>query len=329
MVYVLVAAGLGLLLLGGEMLVRGAVGLADRLGVSPLVIGLTIVAYGTTAPELLVSVESHLSGHSGIAVGNVVGSNIANVLLILGVSALVFPLCCAPRSLRRGGAVMLSACLLLVALGWVEAITVWHSVFMLGALVGFSVLSYRWERSAQAAGDPEAALHVEEARELQETGPKTLRASVFCLILGLVSVVLGSHVLVGGAVDLARLLGVSEATIGLTLVAIGTSLPELATGIVAAYRRLPEVALGNVIGANTFNILGIMGILPLFGRISIPPEIAAFDLWVMLAITVFFVPWILWRGSVGRVLGLVFLGLYAGYVTSQYLGMSGMPLAQG
>ena len=154
--YVLVAAGLVLLLLGGEMLVRGAVGLAGHLGVSPLLIGLTIVAYGTTAPELLVSVEAHLSGHSSIAVGNVVGSNIANMLLILGCAALVYPLCCAPGAVNRGGAVMLGASLLMVLLGLSGTITAWHSLFMLVALVAFSVFSYRWERQAKATGDAEA-----------------------------------------------------------------------------------------------------------------------------------------------------------------------------
>ena len=213
--YAFVAAGLVLLLLGGEMLVRGAVGLAGHLGVSPLLIGLTIVAYGTTAPELLVSVEAHLSGHSDIAVGNVVGSNIANMLLILGCAALVYPLCCAPGAVRRGGAVMLASSLLMVLLGLSGTITAWHSLFMLVALVAFSVLSYRWERQAQATGDTEAALHVEEAEELEETGPKTLAGAGACIAAGLIGVVVGSHFLVGGAVEMARLLGVSEAVIGL------------------------------------------------------------------------------------------------------------------
>lgn len=327
--YVLVAAGLGLLLLGGEMLVRGAVGLARHLGVSPLVIGLTIVAYGTTTPELLVSVDAHLSGYSGIAVGNVVGSNIANILLILGCAALIYPLHCKPGAVNRGGAVMLGAGFLMLLLGLSGTITPWHSLFMLLALAAFSYFSYRWERQAQAAGDAEAMLHVEEAEELEETGPQTLAGAGACIVAGLIGVVIGSHFLVDGAVGLARLLGVSEATIGLTLVAVGTSLPELATGAVAAYRRHSEVALGNVIGANTFNVLGIMGIVPLFGPLEVPRSIATFDVWIMLAITLFFVPWMIWRGAVGRVLGAVFLVAYAGYVASQYLGMSGVPMAPG
>jgi cation:H+ antiporter len=165
--------------------------------------------------------------------------------------------------------------------------------------------------------------------ELEVTGPKTLTGASAWMLAGLIGVVLGSHLLVDGAVAMARLLGVSEAVIGLTLVAVGTSLPELATGVVAAYRRHTEVALGNVIGANTFNVLGIMGIVPLFGPIDVPPSIASFDIWIMFAITLFFVPWMMWRGAVGRPLGLVFLVLYGGYVAMQYLGMSGVSMAQG
>ncbi len=178
MFYLLVVAGLGLLLFGGEMLVRGAVALARRLGVSPLLIGITIVAYGTTVPELLVSVEAHVSGHSGLAVGNVVGSNIANMLLILGCAALITPLCCAPEAVRRGSAVMLSTAALLVFLGWTGTIFAWQGLLMLAALGCFSYLSYRWERNANGNGDAAAALHLEETQEVEETGPKTLAGTL-------------------------------------------------------------------------------------------------------------------------------------------------------
>jgi cation:H+ antiporter len=329
MSYLLVAAGLGLLLLGGEMLVRGAVALARRLGVSPLLIGITIVAYGTSAPELLVSVEAHLSGHTGLAVGNVVGSNIANLLLILGAAALVYPLRCAPGAIRRGGTIMLGSTVLLAVLGWSGAITPWPGLLMVAALIAFSYLSYRWETTPAAESDAETALHLEEEREIEETGPQTLAGANLCLAAGLVGVVAGSHFLILGSVDLARHLGVTEEVIGLTLVALGTSLPELATSVVAAYRRHPDVALGNVIGANTFNILGIMGVVPLFARLEVSPAIARFDLWIMLAVTLCLVPWIQWCGRVGRPLGVVLLALYVAYVAAQYLGMSGAPMSQG
>ncbi|MFQ6018722.1 MAG: calcium/sodium antiporter [Kiloniellaceae bacterium] len=327
MFYLLVAAGFGLLLFGGECLVRGAVSLARRLGVSPLLIGLTIVAYGTSAPELLVSLEAHLTGAPGIAVGNVVGSNIANILLILGCTALIFPVTCAPGALKDNGLVLLSASVVLVLLGLAGAVNPWASVLMLALLIAFSVLSYRTERQGQVRGNPEAVLHVKEAEEYQD-GPKTLPYGLLALLAGLVGVIVGSHFLVTGAVGLARDIGVSDAVIGLTLVAVGTSLPELATAVVAAYRRHSDVALGNVLGSNIFNILGIMGVVPLFGSLPIPPQVAAFDLWIMLAVTFFFVLWTSLRNSIGRPLAVVFLVAYAVYVASQYLGISALPAPQ-
>ncbi len=327
MVFLLVAAGLGLLLLGAEFLVRGAVTLARRLGVSPLVIGLTIVAYGTSAPELLVSLEAHLTGASGIAVGNVIGSNIANILLIVGCAALISPITCRLGSIHFNGPVLLAASGALVVLGLLGAVTPWAAALMLAVLVGFSVISYRAERRGAAQGDPEAALHLKEVEEF-EARPQTLAGSLLALLAGLAGVIAGSHFLVTGAVGVARSFDVSETTIGLTLVAVGTSLPELATAAVAAVHRHSDVALGNVLGSNIFNILGIMGIVPLFGTLAIPGHVAAFDLWVMLAVTVFFLGWIVYRGKFGRGLAFVFLFGYAAYVACQYLGISALPVPQ-
>jgi cation:H+ antiporter len=325
MQYVFVAAGLSLLLLGGESLVRGAVALARRLGVSPLIIGLTIVAYGTSAPELLVSLEANLTGFPGIAIGNVVGSNIANILLIVGCSALIYPISCAPGSIRVNGPVVLGATVLLFALGYSGAITAWAAVPMLVLLIGFSVYSYRTARGGVLRGDPEAAIAVHEVEEFED-GPKTMSMTVIVLFAGLAGVVLGSHLLVTGAVDLARSFGVSEATIGLTLVALGTSLPELATALVAAYRRHSDVALGNVVGSNIFNVLGIMGIVPLFGTLPVPERMAGFDLWVMLVTTVIFIGWIVLRHSVGRTMAAAFLLAYVIYIACHYLGFSALAM---
>ena len=329
MVYLYVAAGLALLLLGGDILVRGAVTLARRLGVSPLVIGLTIVAYGTSAPELLVSLEAHLSGASGIAIGNVVGSNIANILLVVGCAALIFPVVSEPGSIRFNGSILLAASVVLVVLGQLGAVTPWAAAPMLGVLIVFSWVSYRAERRGAPGGDPEAALHLKEV-EAFEDRPRTLigslPGSLLVLAAGLVGVVAGSHFLVTGAVELARGFGVSEATIGLTLVAVGTSLPELATAVMAALRRHSDLALGNVLGSNIFNILGVMGVVPLFGTLAIPAGVAAFDLWVMLGVTVFFLAWIVRRGTIGRAMGAVFLLAYAAYVASRYVGFSALPL---
>jgi len=327
MVYLYVAAGLALLLLGGDILVRGAVTLARRLGVSPLVIGLTIVAYGTSAPELLVSLEAHLSGASGIAIGNVVGSNIANILLVVGCAALIFPVVSAPGSIRFNGSILLAASVVLVVLGLLGAVTPWAAAPMLGVLIVFSWVSYRAERRGAPGGDPEAALHLKEV-EAFEDRPRTLVGSLLVVTCGVIGVVIGSDFLVTGAVELARGFGVSEATIGLTLVAVGTSLPELATAVVAALRRHSDLALGNVLGSNIFNILGVMGVVPLFGTLAIPAGVAAFDLWVMLGVTVFFLVWIVRHGTVGRTMGAVFLLAYGAYVASRYLGFSTLPLPQ-
>ena len=327
MSYLLVAGGLGLLLLGGEFLVRGAVGLAKCLGVSPLVIGLTIVAYGTTLPELLVSVDANLRGAPGIAVGNVVGSNIANILLILGSAALIYPIVCQPHLLRRSCTMVMGAAVVMVLLGLGGTITYWHSIPMIAVLLTFSVMTYQMERRRNARAPEIVDETTSETEEILAVDYTPAR-SVWILLGGFIGVVVGSHFLVDGSVALARAFGVSEAVIGLTLVAVGTSLPELATGVVSAYRRHSEVALGNVLGANTFNVLGIMGIVPLTGTISVPEKIVHFDLWAMLGITLAFVLLLQFFKSLGRSIGVVFLLFYALYVACQYFGFSGMAMPQ-
>ena len=319
MPYIFVAAGLCLLLLGGESLVRGAVELAQRLGVSPLVIGLTIIAYGTSAPELLVSLEANLAGSPGIAIGNVVGSNIANILLIVGASAIIYPIACKGGGVNLNSIVLLTATVLFFGLALSGSIESWAAFPMLGLLFGFTVYSYYAGRRNPGTA---AALEAEGF----ENGSKPLSRSLAVLAFGLVGVVLGSHLLVTGAVDLARSFGVSEATIGLTLVALGTSLPELATAVVAAYRRHPEVALGNVVGSNLFNTLGIMGVVPIFGALPIPAPVIGFDFWVMLGATLVFVGWSAVCRSFGRALAALFLIAYVGYIACHYFGISAMPM---
>ena len=318
--YIFVAAGLSLLLLGGEMLVRGAVDLARRLGVSPLIIGLTIVAYGTSAPELLVSLEANLSGFPGIAIGNVIGSNIANILLIVGCSAMIYPIACNGKGVNLNGIAVLGATVLLTALGMTGTIGPAAALPMLMLLAGFTAYSYYAGRK-----DARAAAKALEDEGFGD-GVKTLPKAILILAIGLVGVILGSHLLVTGAVHLARNFGISEATIGLTLVALGTSLPELATAIVAAYRRHSDVALGNVVGSNLFNILGIMGIVPLFGALDVPASVGRFDLWVMLGATVIFVGWTMLCGAFGRVMAALFLLAYAGYIACHYLGISALAM---
>jgi cation:H+ antiporter len=317
MSYLLVAAGLILLLAGAEFMVRGAVALARRLGVSLMLIGLTIVAYGTTAPEFVVSLEAALAGLPGIAVGTVVGTNIANILLILGTAGLITPILCRPGALRRDGAILVGASLLFVGFAWYGAIAAWQGALMVAILFAVTGICYWTERREGAA-----AAHAHEAEEVHHL-PRTYGLTLVFLIGGLAGVILGSRLLLEGAVSVARTLGVSEAVIGLTLIAVGTSLPELATAVVAAYRRHPELALGNVLGANMFNILGVMGTVSLVTRLQVPTKIVDFDLWVMLGVTMFFVAWMIFTRRLGRPLALVFLAVYGAYVAVQYLAMPG------
>jgi cation:H+ antiporter len=312
MMYVFAIGGLGLLFLGGEWLVRGAVAVSRRFGLSPLLIGMTIVAGCTAAPELVVSLDAALSGSSDIALGNVLGSNIFNVLAVIGVSALVVPIVVRPIELRRDLGVMLASALVVALLAqWGEIGRVVGAIMMLG-LVVYIVVSYRWE--ASHPGDPSAELHEHEAEEFAT--PPSLRRGAVYLAVGLASLVLGARLLVDGATAIARGFGVSEAIIGLSLVALGTSLPELATSIVAAVRRHADVAVGNVVGSNIFNVLAILGTTAVVRPIDVAERIARVDVWVALAVSAALAVVLLIRGRVGRVLGACFLGGYVAYLAT-------------
>ncbi len=320
MMYLQVVGGLILLIVGGEMLVRGSVSLARRLGMSALVIGLTVVAFGTSAPELFVSVDAVLKGAPDIAVGNVVGSNIANILLVLGVSALIYPIACKPHSVRRHGSAMVAATILFTAMAWAGALRPWQGFLVLLLLGLFLVFVYRAER---AGSDPGAELHMREAAEIEDL-PGRGWVAALAVAVGILALVWGANALVLGAVQLARAAGVSEAVIGLTLVAVGTSLPELATGIVASLRKHADVALGNVIGSNVFNLLGVVGAIALAGPVAVADKIKHLDMWIMLAVTVLLIPlmirgWRLSRGDAG-----LFLIAYGVYLLVQFYGVPGL-----
>lgn len=317
MTFLQIAAGFILLLLGAEFLVRGAVALARRLEVSPMVIGMTVVAYGTTAPELVVSLEAALTDVPAIAVGNVIGSNIANILLILGTAAVIYPIACKPQALKRDGAVMLGAAVLMVVLGLTGAITAVQGAVMLFALITLTLYAYWSERRNSASAD----LLSREAEEFAEW-PRSLWPSLLAVIGGIASVVFGAQILVAAAVELARDFGISEAVIGLTLVAVGTSLPELATAAVAAYRRHPDIAIGNVVGANTYNILAILGVVSMVEPLTIPAQIVGFDIWFMLAATILLLAMILVRGGLSRAVGAGFLAVYGLYLVAEYTGIA-------
>ena len=306
----LVAGGLVLLALGGELLVRGAVGMAARLGISPLLAGLTIVGFGTSTPELATSVQAAMAGSPGIAIGNVVGSNIANILFILGVSAVILPLSVNPASFSRdslalgGSAVLATGAVLLGVIGPLPGIV------LLSALVGYFWWAYK---SESASHDAEAVRHEHEAEDRPvppDTGPLVLGGMI---VAGLVAAIFGAGWLVDGTVVLASAAGVSESVIGLTVVAVGTSLPELIACVVAVLRKHEDVALGNIVGSNIYNLCGILGLTAMIHPIEVPAEIAAFDIWAMLGVTLLLILQLRSGWRLSRIEGAVLVALYAAY----------------
>ncbi len=302
--------GLVLLVAGAEMLVRGASRLAARLGVSPLVIGLTVVAFGTGSPELAVSVQSALSGQPDIALGNVVGSNILNVLLVLGLSAMVAPLIVATKLVRLDVPLMVAASLLLYAFSRDGSLQRVDGAVLLTGIVVYTGWSI-WEGRRAERATRAAARGPEASSSQPDAWPLPLAA----VVAGLVMLTLGSRWLVTGAVSLAQLLGISELVIGLTVIALGTSLPEVATSVIATLRGERDIAIGNVIGSNLFNILGVAGSAALIAPHGIPVAPAAlnFDLPVMIATAFACLPIFFSGNCVGRWEGLLFFGYYIAY----------------
>jgi cation:H+ antiporter len=316
MAYVQVVAGLVLLVFAGDYLVRGSVSLARRAGISKLVIGLTIVAFGTSAPELVVGIDAVLKDAPTLALGNVVGSNIANVLLVVGLPAMIAPMkCCAPR-LGRNLMIMIAASIIFIAMAFEGAFHWQQGVIMLTLLLLF--LLYSAMRRKQCP--KEAAAEMEEMEELNQK-PDGYPLATAMVFFGLAGLIFGADMLVIGSVEIARNFGVSEAVIGLTLVALGTSLPELMTALMAAIRGHCDVAVGNVIGSNIFNTLGIIGVSSLVGEIPVPESFLRVDLWVMLGAALLLVPFTRLRSQVGKMSGFAMFSLYIGYIV--YLAQSG------
>ncbi len=302
-----IAAGLGLLVVAGDALVKGAVNLSLKLGIPSLIVGLTVVAFGTSAPELLVSVDAILDGAPALALGNVVGSNIANILLVLGIPALIAAVPVS-RALLHDFLVMMAATLFFLALAFLGPLRWPHGLALLAGLALMLWSSYSRAR-AHHGSDP----------DLDGADPDTSGAKIaLFLVGGIVGLPLGANLLVGGAMNVATALGVSEAVIGLTLVAVGTSLPELATTVAAALRRQAGVAMGNVIGSNIFNLLGIIGISSLIGRIPVPPSMLHVDLWVMAATSALLGAFVLAGRSIGRLAGAGLIALYALYLVQMF-----------
>lgn len=308
--------GLVALVLGAELLVRGASKLALSLGITPLVVGLTVVAFGTSAPELAVSVQSAWSGQVDIALGNVVGSNIFNVLVILGLSALITPLVVHQQVIRQEVPVMIGASLLLWALALDGGIGRWEGFLLAGLVVGYTVLLIRQSRRETAAAQAEVDAEYAEAFDGPPKGWDAHWGVQLLLILaGLALLVLGARWLVEAAVGFARHLGVSELVIGLTIVAAGTSLPEVATSVMAALRGERDIAVGNAVGSCIFNILSVVGISASVAPVdlAVAPAMLAFDLPVMVAVAVACLPVFFTGNRIDRWEGGLFLALYSAY----------------
>ena len=314
MVWGLAALGLVILLLAGDALVKGAVNLALRAGIPALIVSLTIVAFGTSAPELLISVGAVLDGVPSLALGNVVGSNTANILMVLGLPALMAGLATEHCETRKSYLQMLGGTLLFIGLAFTGVFGWWQALVLLAALALVLADAFRDARRHRKA-DKEARQEAVED-EVEGADPDMPKWKIaMWLALGLIGLPLGADLLVDNATIIARQWGVSDGVIGLTLVALGTSLPELATTVMAAIRRNADVALGNVIGSNVFNLLAIIGVAALVGPIPVDPEFLSFDLWVMLAAALLIVPFVFLRWNITRLWGAVLTALYLLYVT--------------
>jgi cation:H+ antiporter len=307
MAWFFVVLGLVTLLLAGDFLVRAAVNLALRLGISALVVSLTVVAFGTSAPELLIVLSAMADDAPGLAMGNIVGSNTANILLVLGLPALAAGLYTTGFDSKKVFIFMILATVLFIILAFVGPFSWWHGGLMLAVLAAI-LLDQAWT----ARRVSRVALATEDLNGVDTSMPGW-KITLY-LLFGLVGLPLGAKVLVVNAEIIAREFGVPETAIGLTLIAVGTSLPELATTTVAAIRRQADVALGNVIGSNMFNLLAIIGIAALVGPIPVADEFLRFDLWVMLAASFLLIPFVFFRRNITRIWGAALTLLYMAYL---------------
>jgi cation:H+ antiporter len=302
------AVGLVILLLAGDSLVKGAVNLSLRLAVPALIVSLTVVAFGTSAPELLIAIQAIFDDVPGLALGNVVGSNAANVLLVLGLPALLATMHTSECDTRSSYLQMIAATALFIVMCFIGPFTWITGLILLAALA--AMLTH----AARAANKHRKA-NADDEEEVEGADPNLgwPKIALF-LALGIIGLPLGAKLLVDGATNIALTFGISETVIGLTLVAIGTSLPELATTVMAALRRQADVALGNVIGSNMFNLLGIMGVASLVGTIPVDPQFLTFDLWIMLLASLMLIPFVFFKMDINRIWGVALSALYVAYL---------------
>lgn len=313
LVYLELFGGFVYLLLGGDLLIRGSLGLARQSSIPPMVVGMTVVAMGTSAPELMVSSYSAVSGHADIAIGNVIGSNIANVLLVLGVPALIYPIVFNQNGVVMQTGLMILITALFIILCFFSPLGVYDGLLMLFLLVIVLTLTMRGTSII-----PGLEEEVEEEMERVMGVPSASWKIALYVLLGVVTLPLGANLVVEGAVGIASSWGVNEAIIGLSLIAIGTSLPELSTTVISAMHKSSDVAIGNVIGSNFFNILAIMGVTTLIADVPVPEELMTWDIWVMLGSSMILFVYALGKFRLGPVAGIVLLLLYVAYMTSLY-----------
>ncbi len=304
--------GLALLLFAADCLVRGAVALARLSGVSPLIIGLTIVAIGTSVPEFVTSLAASLSGATDMAIGNVVGSNIVNMLLILGIAAIIRPIAVSVKTIARDTTMVVGATVLFVAIGVTGEFNKYLGALLVFCLLGYLYLTYK----AEKVENNEEALHAREAEDVGGVPGHTWVAFVF-LVGGLAGIIVGAKLLVDGGLGIAEAFNVSRTVVGLTLIAVGTSLPELAIVIVASLRGHSDIALGNVLGSNIFNLLGVTGGVAMITPFDMPNEVMNFDIWALLGATILLLPLMITENKISRMDGRLLVGLYIFYLAAQ------------
>lgn len=308
--YLLIVAGILLLLFGGDWLVKASIDIALRAKISLLVVGMTVVSFATSAPELLVSLKAAFEGHVDISFGNVIGSNIANIALILGLTAMIFPLAVSRKTIRVDFWVMILVTFILLLFIYNGMLTFWESLILFILLIAYNVLQIRASRKAHVPDD------LKNAKLLK---PYML---IIYLAAGVLGLRYGAEFLIDGAVSIASEWGVSDRVIGVTIVSVGTSLPELAASLVAAFKGEQDISLGNLIGSNIFNILAVLGITGMFVNLPVnSPELLSYDFPVLIAVSLLVYPFIAWigRGSIQRWQGLLLFIAYGLYILGVFL----------
>lgn len=310
----LILVGFVLLTISAEYTVMGSVAIANKLKIPTLIVGLTVVAFGTSAPEFVVSIKAALDGFPGISLGNVIGSNITNIALILGVTAFIQPVVSKKSVFSFDYILLFLVSVLFTIFCLMGKIVMWQGMLFIAIMVGFIYFNYQEAKCNDE--DPDDAI--------SPIAQKEWWFVIGVTVLGFAGIVYGSKILVTGAVDLAVLLGVSETIIGLTIIALGTSLPELATSVMAAIRKQNDVALGNIVGSNIWNILFIMGATTSIVSVDVNPQLIRYDVWVMLGVTALFMLLLWLQKKISRGGGSILVLIYIAYIASQFLISKGI-----